>query len=408
MKRAFWLLPLLLAGAAIWFAVRWKNAPPEVRYTVVRTGPLVDTLVTNGKVEPVSFAEVRAVRGGALLRLPVAKGQTVAAGAVVAELENAEFAIAIEAAGARVAQIENELQALQGGGRAADLADIDGQLARLQLDGRQLEKELAALRRLVEKQAATRQEVTAIEDRLAAVAAQRGALSARRAALFPAADRGAMEARLREARAAMEAARARSAQATLRAPVGGVVYDLELRPGAYLNPGDLVARLGRTAELLVRVYVDEPELGRVGPGLPAVITWDAMPERRWEGRVEKMPSQIVALGTRQVGEVSLRIDNADLLLPPGANINAAIRSREATGALIVPKEALRREDGVPGVFVLVDGNRVAWRAVKTGVTNITHAQIVEGLTAGDRVLLSTDVVIRPGMTVAAVGEEPAS
>ncbi len=401
MRRVFWLLPLLLAGAAIWLAVRWKNAPPEVRYTVVRTGTLVDTLVTNGKVEPVSFAEVRAARGGSLLRLPVAKGAAVRAGAVVAELENAEFAAAVEAAQARVGQMENELQSMQGGGRAAELADIDGQLARLQLEQRQMEAEAAALRRLAARQAATRQEVTAVEDRLASIAAQRQALSARRSVLFPAADRAALESRLREARAAVEAARARAAQAILRTPVGGVVYDMELRPGAYLNSGDLVARVGNTAELLVRVYVDDPELGRVSPGLPAVITWDAMPERRWEGKVEKMPSQIVALGTRQVGEVLLRIDNKDLQLPPGANINAAIRSREAAGALIVPKEALRREGGVAGVFAL-EGGRVAWRPVRTGVSNITDAQILEGLTAGDRVLLPADAVIRPGMAVTPV------
>jgi hypothetical protein len=152
---------------------------------------------------------------------------------------------------------------------------------------------------------------------------------------------------------------------------------------------------------LVRVYVDEPELGRVGPGLPAVITWDALPERRWQGRVEKMPSQIVALGTRQVGEVLLRIDNTDLQLPPGANINAAIRSREAAGALIVPKEALRREGGVAGVFAL-EGDRVAWRPVRTGVSNITDVQILEGLKEGGRVLLPSDAVIRPGMAVAGV------
>ena len=98
MKRLLWLLPMALVGAGIWWAVRVKNAPPEVRYTVAGSGPLVDTLVTNGKVEPVAYASVRAERAGVLIKLGVQKGQIVQAGAVVAEIDSAEWKNAVEAA----------------------------------------------------------------------------------------------------------------------------------------------------------------------------------------------------------------------------------------------------------------------------------------------------------------------
>jgi HlyD family secretion protein len=154
------------------------------------------------------------------------------------------------------------------------------------------------------------------------------------------------------------------------------------------------------------VFIDEPELGRVAPGMPAIITWDAIPGRQWDGRVERMPAQVVTMGTRQVGEVSVRIVNAGEALPPGANINAAIRSREAAQAITIPKESLRREDGAQGVFVL-SGNQLQWRPVKIGVTNITHAQVLEGVSAGDRVVLATDAAIRPGQLVTPVSEDAA-
>ena len=144
----------------------------------------------------------------------------------------------------------------------------------------------------------------------------------------------------------------------------------------------------------------------LSPGMAAVITWDAMPSKQWEGRVATMPAQIVTMGTRQVGEVSVRIANAERALPPGANINAAIRSREVSQAVTIPKESLRREGGVQGVYVLA-GNIVQWRAVKLGVTNITHAQVLDGVAAGDRVVLATDVPIRPGQTVTPVSEDAA-
>jgi HlyD family secretion protein len=403
MKRALWLVPAVVIGGGLWWAVQIKNAPPEVRFTVAKTGPLVDTLVTNGKVELAAYAAVRAERAGMLAKLRVEKGQVVGVGAVVAEIDNAEYQTAVEAAEARVAQVQAELNVQQSGGRASDLADIDGQLAKLALDRQQTEKELATVGRLIAKNAATKQEAQVLEDRLAQLQQQRGALQARRAVLFTAADRGVIEARLREARTAVAAARDKQKQGVLRAPMAGVVYQVDPRAGAFLNPGDLVANIGRVDELVVKVFIDEPELGRVAPGMPAVITWDAMPGKQWEGRVEKMPLQIVTMGTRQVGEVSVRIPNEDKTLPPGANINAAIRSREAAQAVTIPKEALRRENGVQGVFVVV-GNALQWRPVKIGVTNITHAQVTEGVAAGDRVVLATDIVLKPGMPVGAVAE----
>jgi HlyD family secretion protein len=302
--------------------------------------------------------------------------------------------------------VQAEINAQQGGGRAADLAEIDAALAKVALERRQAETELAAVKRLVERKAATPHEARQLEDRIAQLDEQRRAQQARRAVLFTPADRSALEARLREARAAVASVREKQGQGTLRAPLAGVVYQIDPRPGAFLNPGDLVANIGRIDELLVKVFVDEPELGRVAAGMAAVITWDAMPGREWTGRVEKMPVQIVTMGTRQVGEVTVRIANAERALPPGANINAAIRSREAAHAVTIPKEALRREDGVQGVYVLA-GEKVQWRPVKIGVTNITHAQVLEGVAAGDRVLLATDVPLRNGLAVNPVNEDAA-
>ncbi|MFN0104083.1 MAG: efflux RND transporter periplasmic adaptor subunit [Bryobacteraceae bacterium] len=406
MRRVLWLLPVAVLAAGIWWAVTIRNAPAEVRYTVAKVGPLVDTLLTNGKVEPVEYAAVRAERAGVLTKLRVEKGQEVAVGAVVAEIDSAEFQNAVEAAEARVAQVQAELNVQQSGGRASDLADIDGQLAKLQLERRQAEGELATVQRLIAKNAATRQEAQVLEDRIAQVQQQRNALQARRSVLFTPADRGVLEARLREARASVAAARDKQGKGILRASMGGVVYQVDARAGAFLNPGDLVANIGRVDELMVKVFIDEPELGRVAPGMPAVITWDAMPARQWEGRVEKMPVQIVTLGTRQVGEVPVRIANAERALPPGANVNAAIRSREAAHAVTIPKECLRREGGEQGVYVL-SGNLLQWRAVKIGVTNITHAQVLEGVAAGDRVVLATDVPLRAGQSVTPASEDAA-
>ncbi|MCL5745293.1 MAG: efflux RND transporter periplasmic adaptor subunit, partial [Acidobacteria bacterium] len=224
------------------------------------------------------------------------------------------------------------------------------------------------------------------------------AVPRRRTALIGSNDRSVAQARLREAEASLKQARARVAQTTIEAPIGGVVYGLAVRPGAFLEEGGLVANIGQIDRVHVHIYVDEPELGRVAVGQPVTITWDAMPGRKWTGAVERKPAEIQAMGTRQVGEVIATVDNPGRELVPGANVNAEIRTVVVPNALTISKEALRREGGAVGVFVL-RGDTLAWQNVTTGASSITRVQVTEGLHEGDPVALPTDVHLTPGMRV---------
>ena len=126
------------------------------------------------------------------------------------------------------------------------------------------------------------------------------------------------------------------------APITGIVYQFDLKPGAYLSAGDLVASIGRLDHVHVKVYVDEPDLGRVMKGMPVTITWDALPGRQWKGSVDRTPTEIVAMGARQVGEVQCDIANPDMDLLPGTNVNAVILSETVENAITIPKEAVHR------------------------------------------------------------------
>jgi multidrug efflux pump subunit AcrA (membrane-fusion protein) len=171
--------------------------------------------------------------------------------------------------------------------------------------------------------------------------------------------------------------------------MSGILYQLDIRQGAYLNPGDLVGSIGRLNQLRVIVYVDEPDLGRVAKAMPVTISWDALPGRQWKGTVEKLPTQIVPLGTRQVGEVICVIENPDLTLVPGTNVNAEIRSQVVENALAIPKESIRRQGTESGVLKL-QGERVVWHPLKLGTASVNRAQVTEGLSEGDFVAMPVD------------------
>lgn len=398
MKR-WWLILFLLviASGGVFLATR-RGGPPEIPFAQVRRERLVSLLATNGKVEPLEAATARAEREGILEKVLVNRGDTVTAGNALATLDARDARSELAAAASRVAAAQADLANFERGGRTPELAEIDGSLSRYESDRRKITKDLEVSRRLVAKKAAPASEVSELEDRLVRVNVEIEALNRKRKSLVSDSDKTAALARLADARAAVTLASQRIALATIRAPQSGTVFNLPVRPGSFVHVGDLIAEIGRLERLKVVVYVDEPELGRIRAGLPVAVTWDASPSHKWAGVVDKLPTQVVPLGTRQVGEVITLVENPGRDLPPGANINAEIQTEVVDNALTVPKEVLRRENSDFGVFVL-EANKLAWRKVRVGASSATRAAVLEGLHDNDAVALPVERDLKQGMEV---------
>jgi len=403
MKMFLALVTLVLLAATGWFAFSLRNTSPEVRFAMAKMEDLVDTLNTNGKVEPISWVALRADRAGRLVNVRVQKGSTVTAGAIVGAMEDLEMQAALEAAQARLAQVEGEAENVSNGGRASLRAELEGNISRVRVQIANAEVELSSTERLIARQAVALQEAERMRANILVLREQLRGLEETKKSLVSAGDRQAAAARIQEAKAAVAQAQSQLEQRNLRSPIEGMVYQIDLRSGAFLNAGDLIAHIGKVDTLQVHVYVDEPELGRVSIGQSVTVTWDARPGKEWTGQVEMLPTQIVPLGSRQVGEVLVKIANTHNSLPPGANVNVAIRSQTAQRATTIPKEALRRENGVTGVLLL-ENDKVIWRPVQTGLSNALRTQITRGLRPGDRVALASDAPLRTGSLVKPVLE----
>jgi HlyD family secretion protein len=396
-----WLVLLLAIVAAVigWGFLR-QNAPLKATFVQVKRQKLVSTLPTNGKAEPIEWEPVRAETSGLVTKVAAQEGQTVSKGALLAEMRDPTLAADIEAAQAKVEESRANLAALEAGGRPADLAEIDGNLARDRFDLQKAQNDLAVLRRLEQKSAATPFDVQTAADKVRQLEIDIAGLEKRRTSLVARPEVDAAKARLQDAETALELARQRAAQSVIRAPMAGEVYGLAVRQGTYLNTGDLVANIGRLDRLRVRVYVDEPLLGRVAEGEPVTIRWEALPGKEWKGTVVSMPTSIQSLGSRQVGEVMCIIENPGRDLIPGTNVDAEIRTAVMDNALVIPKEALHHD--AAGDYVLLrQGETVQRRAVKTGNSTVTLIQITEGLAEGDEVAMPGSDNLKPGARVEA-------
>ncbi|HUB79663.1 MAG TPA: efflux RND transporter periplasmic adaptor subunit [Bryobacteraceae bacterium] len=397
MKKLLLVLLLVVVAVIAWGVFR-RTTPPSVTFARVKRETLVSTLPTNGKAEPFEWQPVRSETEGLVSRLNVAEGQAVTKGAVMAVLSDPAKQADVDTAQAKLSEAEANLASLEAGPKPAELTEIDNAAARASLDLQAADRELATSQRLAEKQAATTAEVTAARDKVNQIKALIAGLDKRRRDATPQTDIAAARARVEDARVALKLAQQQAAQGEIHAPLSGVVYGLAVRPGAYLNPGDLVANVGELDRLRVRVYVDEPELGRIALGQPVTITWQGLPDKQWNGTVERKPSDIEALGSRQVGQVICVIENPGHLLIPGTNVDATIRTAVVENALTIPKEAVRHDPGGDYVFVL-KGDTFERCGVKAGASSITRLQILTGLSEGDAVAMPSDVALKPGMKI---------
>jgi HlyD family secretion protein len=392
-----WLLALIVVGGLAWSLVNWRNQPPEIPFTKVVRESIVSSVSTNGKVEPIDWAPARAERSGPVVAILIERGKHVEKDAALVEIDDSDAKADLASAEARMEQTRADLAMFERGGRTTDLADIQSSIekAKLELDAAQ--KDFDANTRLQAKGAATSVEVALAKQRVDNARLQIRSFEEKRGALVAGPDKSAALARLHDAESAATLAGQRMKESVVRAPISGVVYQFDLKRGAYLNAGDIVATIGKLERVRVNVYVDEPDLGRVTRGLPVSITWDALPGRSWTGVVDKTPTQVEGLGTRQVGQVLCVIENPDRDLLPGTNVTAEIRAESVQNALTIPREAIRRELGQAGVFVL-SGERVAWKKITMGIGNTTRAQ-VEGVSEGDSIAMPTEKPLKEGMIV---------
>jgi HlyD family secretion protein len=251
LRHLLWVVVLAIAASGVWYAVTLRNQPPEVAFIRVVRESITSSVPTNGKVEPIEWAEARTEGAGPVEKILVQRGALVEQGAALIELDSSEARAALTAAQSRVTQARAELEVIEKGGRAADLSSIAGDLEREKLELSVAQKEYDSLVRLQAKQAATAYEVAQAKDKVDRAQQQIRSLEQRRGALVVPQDRSAAEARLRDAESAVVLAEDRVRKTAISTPLSGTVYQFDLKPGAYLNAGDLVASIGQLAKVRV-------------------------------------------------------------------------------------------------------------------------------------------------------------
>jgi HlyD family secretion protein len=375
-SRIWWGVGVLAVIAVI--PIFTRPGPLKVRTTTVERGPIRSLISTNGKVEPIQNFEAHAPGATTVMRLFVKEGDKVRRGQLLLQLDDADLRSQAARAQAQIKAAQADQSDLSTGGTREEQLTLDSQLIKARNARDAAQRNLDSYRRLQQQGAASAGEVKQAEDALQRTQADLTLLEQKKKDRYSQPEVAKVQAQGAEAQAAYQAAEDALAKSSVHAPFDGIVYSLPIKQGAYVQTGDLLLQEGDLSQMLVRTFVDEPDIGRLATGQKIEVTWDAVPGRIWKGTVSTVPSTVKLRVTRSVGEVTCTLDNHDLRLLPNVNVGVTIITAEHTGVLTLQREAIRIDDTKPYVYEVVN-DRLQRRAVEVSLQNLTQVEITGGL-----------------------------
>ena len=417
-RTAAWLRYAVIGmiGLAIlgYFASRTRLNPVEVEVaTAQRLDPGAPTpvLTAGGYIIPHRKVELAPKITGRVEWVGVEKGDTVTRGQVLLRIEQREFLAATDRAQALLAGARARLQELESGSRPEEIDRARAGVEEARSNVANAVLELERFERLHAEGAVSRQALDVARNRHEVALSQQAAaqksydlvrIGPRREQIDLA------RAQVREAEAALRAARVDLDNTVIRAPTGGTILERLVEPGEIVTISFIGGRGAKSAVLSiadlsvldVEVDVSQNEIGKVRLNQPATIVADAFPDRRYQGIVSEMAPE--ANRQKATLQVKVRVAQPDGIIRP--EMNAKVTFLEPPSGPIgpakvsAPKEAVFTRDAQRYVF-LVDGGKATARPVRVGAEADGRVEILEGLAGGESVVTRGVEVLKDGQRV---------
>ena len=407
---------LLLAGVLTLVLIKASGRQPVVKISAVTPvrENVVASISSNGKVEPISPFAMRAQLDTFVEKIRVVEGQPIKKGQPLLELNVKDAEAQLAEARSKLLRTQNDLRVARSGGRPDAAAQAAGALSTAVAQRDRLQRSHDALLRLIEQHAATKDELAANDLELTKAQAEVARLTAAKQEFDRGVSLDANQAPLlvQQAQSEIAALETKVRNGHITASSDGTLYSLPVKAGDYVRVGDLLAEMADLRKVRVRAFIDEPELGALEPNQPVKITWDALPNRVWMGKTETIPKQVVARGTRSVGELLCTVDNDKLELLPNINVNVRINSHERDNVLAIPRGAVEAEGNQRFVYVVKQGEftktKIEKREIHVGIADSTNYEVTSGLQQGEMVALPGDIDLKDGMVVRIMNTDASS
>ncbi|MGD8441388.1 MAG: efflux RND transporter periplasmic adaptor subunit [Holophagae bacterium] len=362
----------------VWASLR--DAGPkgvEVEVEAAERRDVSSRVKATGEITPEKKVEISAKVVGEIISLPVVEGQHVTAGQLLVEIERDLYESARDQARAALRQAEVSKRRIE-----VQIADAKRNLRRVN----ELFKD-----QLVSQEALDAAQLAVDTAEVELLAQEQG---------------------IEQYRSALERATDDLARTTIRSPMDGVVIQLDAEqgetvvPGSTNLPGSVIMTVADMSRLLAEVEVSEVDVVDVELGQTAEVTVDALGDDEPEiGHVV----EIATSGRKDPSQGTIRflvkvaLDDPDPSLRPAMTAKVDILTATSENALTVPVQAVvgrtldddgeevhgtaaKELDEVDVVYRIVDGE-ASVQPVTTGVADVLHVEITDGLSDGDEVIV---------------------
>ena len=337
---------------------RGVRAPMTVELAAATRRPITDYVTVVGNLIGLATVDVVPRVGGRLESIGVRLGDRVARGQMVAKVEDREIREQINQA-----QANRDVNRANVGNRENDVrvAELAHERARTSFD----------------RGIASRQSLEDAEARYNAAMSQLTVAKAQQAQT---------EARIDELNITLS-------NTTIQSPVDGFVSQRNLDPGAFANANTVILSVVDISTVRLVVHVVERDFRRVVRGVAAQVEVDAFPGEQFSGAVSRV-APVFDPATR-TATIEIEVPNPGFRLKPGMYARVRLTVEEKPAALTVPRNAIVDQNGVRGVFLVVE-DTAHFQGVTTGIQDEAYVEVVEGLTDGQRVVTAGALALRDG------------
>jgi HlyD family secretion protein len=404
MIRNRWLLVVLavvvLGGAAL---VVTRRGPAQVIVevgTVTRQARFRSTVNASGEIVAVRYADIGSSVMGKIVSLPVAEGDRVRAGQMLARIDPVQAQSEASSATALVRALEAEER-----GAAEQIRSATADLAAAEARARDADQQLTRKRELYQRALISASEFESARE---AAEAARAQIASVRASIDRARQTAAAATRrVAQARAQQTSANDMLSKTSIVSPIDGIVSRLRVREGEMVvvgiqnQPGTTLMTISDLAAINAEVKVAEADVLRVVKDQAAIVSLEALPGRQFPGRVVEIGASALPVnGTGAAArefKVVVRLDQPDPGLRPGLTCDAEIVTSERTNVLTVPLQSVVLRSAPPagerpGVFLETEG-RARFTPVSPGAIGGLDIE-VSGVAEGARVIVGPYQVLR--------------
>ena len=381
-RRGLWIGAAVILIAVFFTARLLLRERLPVRAVQVQHEAIINTVSTNGRVEPVTPYQFYSPISTTIKAIYAQPGDLVPAGKLLMVLDDLEARARLASAESGVKAAQASLDAALHNGTQAERQSAAAEIEQDRIARDQAQQNLNALTRLVATGAAAPGEVAAARQRSESAEAALKAAQQSATSRYSPDEVARAHAALADAQAALAAAQQVEAQTRISAPIAGTVYSVDVSRYEFTEQGKLLLQMADLKFERVRAYFDEPDIGRLALGQKVLIRWDARPGEEWRGHISRLPASVVTFTTRIVGEVLITLDDPEAGLLPETNVTVQVTTSSQPNALSMPREALHSENGRYYVYKIV-GSELKRTSVTIGSPNLTQVPILSGLQEGD-------------------------